>query len=162
MSHSALHGPRIGIGFDFHRFSESGTIVLGGLEIPGIPALDGFSDADVVIHAVMDAVLGAAGEVDMGTLYPGTDETYKDTRSTELARQVVRMVRERGFSIINIDVVLVCSRPRISTWRPQIRASLARVFGIDASCVNLKGKSADRKSRGGDGVEAMAVALLAR
>ncbi len=162
MSQSQFHGPRVGIGFDYHPFSDSGILVLGGLEIPGFSALHGFSDGDVLSHALMDAILGAAGEVDRGTLYPDTDETYKETPSIELARQVVRMVRERGFCIVNIDAVLVCTRPRISTWRPRIRTSLARAVGIDTTCVNLKGKSGMKRDRQEDGVEATAVALLAQ
>jgi 2-C-methyl-D-erythritol 2,4-cyclodiphosphate synthase len=151
---------RTGIGFDFHRFSDSGTVVLGGHRIPGCPALSGHSDADVLIHAVMDAVLGAAGEVDIGTLYPDTDEAYRNADSTELARQVVRMVDERGYSIVNIDAVLVCDRPMISTSRPKIRAELAKAFGVETDQVNIKGKTKEDQPGRGDGIEVMAVALL--
>ena len=154
-------GLRTGIGFDYHAFSGSGTIVLGGHRIPGCPALSGHSDADVLIHAVMDAVLGAAGEVDIGTLYPDTDEAYRGADSTELAQQVVRMVRERGFLIVNIDAVLICDRPLISAARPGIRASLAKAFGIETECVNVKGKTREGQKGRGEGVEAMAVVLLA-
>jgi 2-C-methyl-D-erythritol 2,4-cyclodiphosphate synthase len=154
-------GLRTGIGFDFHGFSDSGTIVLGGHRIPGCPALDGHSDADVLLHAVMDAVLGAAGEVDIGTLYPDTDEAFRNADSSELAQQVVQMVRERGFTIINIDAVLICDRPLISAARPRIRASLAKAFGVETECVNVKGKTREGQPGRGEGVEAMAVVLLA-
>ena len=154
-------GLRTGIGFDFHRFRDSGTIVLGGHRIPGCPALEGHSDADVLTHAVMDAILGAAGEVDIGTLYPDTDEAFRGAASTELARQVVEMVAERGFSIVNVDAVLVCDRPRIAAARPKIRAGLAAALSIPADRVNVKGKTREGGDGRGDGVEAMAVALLA-
>ncbi len=155
-------GLRTGIGFDFHRFSTTGTIVLGGHRIDGCPALEGHSDADVLLHAAIDAVLGAAGEVDIGTLYPDTDEAFLNADSSELARQVTRMVQERGFTIVNVDTVLICDRPMISTERPGIRAGLARAFGIDIERVNVKGKTRENEQGRGDGVEAMAVVLLAR
>jgi 2-C-methyl-D-erythritol 2,4-cyclodiphosphate synthase len=152
---------RTGIGFDFHRFSGSGTIVLGGHRIPGCPALEGHSDADVLLHAVMDAVLGAAGEVDIGTLYPDTDEAFRNADSAKLARQVARMAQERGFTIVSVDAVLICDRPLISAARPMIRAGLAKAFGIETDRVNVKGKTREGQSGRGDGVEAMAVVLLA-
>jgi len=161
MKHQPHLGLRTGIGFDFHAFSDTGTIVLGGHRIPGCPALSGHSDADVLIHAVMDAVLGAAGEVDIGTLYPDTDEAFRGADSTELARQVVRMVRERGFAIVNIDAVLICDRPLISAARPGIRAGLAGAFEIETERVNVKGKTREGQPGRGEGVEAMAVVILA-
>jgi len=153
-------GLRTGIGFDFHRFSASGTVVLGGHRIPGCPALIGHSDADVLLHAVIDAVLGAAGEVDLGTLYPDTDEAFRNADSTRLAEQVARLVFEKGFSVVNIDAVLICDRPMISAARPKIRAGLAKAFGIDVERVNVKGKTREGEQGRGDGIEAMAVALL--
>lgn len=153
-------GIRTGIGYDFHRFSDNGTIILGGHRIPGCPALIGHSDADVLIHAVMDAILGAAGEVDIGTLYPDTDEAFRNADSAELARQVVRMIAERGYSIVNIDAVLICDRPIISTVRPGIRASLAAAFGVETSQVNLKGKTREGTKGRGEGVEVIATVLL--
>jgi len=154
-------GMRTGIGFDFHRFSTTGTIILGGHRIDGCPALEGHSDADVLLHAAIDAVLGAAGEVDIGTLYPDTDEAFLNADSSELAGQVTRMVRERGFTIVNMDTVLICDRPMIAAERPGIRAGLARAFAIDIERVNVKGKTRENQAGRGDGVEAMAVVLLA-
>ncbi len=151
---------RVGIGFDFHSFSESGSVVLGGVEVSGCPALIGHSDADVLTHAAMDAVLGAAGEVDIGTLFPDTDESYKDIQSTELARQVARMIREAGFRIVNMDAVLVCDRPSISSNRHKIRSRLAEAFGINASQVNLKGKTSEGIPSRSKGIEATVVVLL--
>jgi 2-C-methyl-D-erythritol 2,4-cyclodiphosphate synthase len=160
---SPFSGPsswRIGLGFDFHRFSDAGTLILGGMPLEGYPALAGHSDADVLVHAAMDAVLGAAGEVDIGTLFPDTDETYLNACSKDLARQVVRIVEEAGFRIVNLDTVLVCDRPMIAPYRPKIRASLAEAFGVDIAQVNVKGKSNEGQSGRGRGIEAMAVALL--
>ncbi len=153
---------RIGFGFDFHRFSDSGTLVLGGCTFRGFPALYGHSDADVLIHAAMDAILGAAGEVDIGTLFPDTDETYLNACSKDLAKQAVRIVREAGFLIVNFDAVLICDRPMIAPYRPKIRSSMAEAFGIDISQVNVKGKTHEGLTGRGEGIEAMVTALLSR
>lgn len=153
---------RVGIGFDFHRFADSGEIVLGGLTIPDCPALDGHSDADVLIHAAMDAVLGAAGEVDIGTLFPDTDDAFRDACSKNLAKQVTRVIVKDGYDLVNLDAVLVCDRPVISQYRPKIRASLAEAFDIDTSQVNVKGKTREGQAGRGDGVEATVVALLVK
>lgn len=153
---------RVGLGFDFHRFSSEGVLVLGGCTIQGYPALLGHSDADVLLHAAMDAVLGAAGEVDIGTLFPDTDEAYRGASSRDLTAQVVRLVTESGFRLVNLDAVLVCDRPLIAPYRPKIRSAMAESFGVDVSQVNLKGKSREGERGRGDGVEAMATALLRR
>ncbi|MHC4945443.1 MAG: 2-C-methyl-D-erythritol 2,4-cyclodiphosphate synthase [Planctomycetota bacterium] len=161
MTGSAAAFPfRVGVGYDFHRFGDSGQIVLGGHTIAGCPRLEGHSDADVLIHAAMDAVLGAAGEVDIGTLFPDTDDAYQGARSAELADQVTRILDEDGFEIVNLDAVLVCDQPMISHHRPKIRSGLAEAFGIDTSQVNLKGKSKEGQEGRGHGVEATVVALL--
>jgi len=160
MSQANTSAFRVGVGYDFHAFSRGGTIVLGGHEIAGCPALQGHSDADVLIHAAMDAVLGAAGEVDIGTLFPNTDEAYRNARSAELAGQVLEMVREAGFGIVNLDAVLICDKPLISPYRPKIRAGLAEAFGLDTNQVNVKGKTTE--GRGSSGVEATVVALLVK
>jgi 2-C-methyl-D-erythritol 2,4-cyclodiphosphate synthase len=161
MSGSASGFPfRVGVGYDFHRFGDSGEIVLGGHTIPGSPRLEGHSDADALIHAAMDAVLGAAGEVDIGTLFPDTDDAYEGANSAELAGQVARIIDEDGFEIVNLDAVLVCDQPMISHHRPKIRAGLAEAFAIDTSQVNVKGKTKEGQEGRGHGVEAMVVALL--
>jgi 2-C-methyl-D-erythritol 2,4-cyclodiphosphate synthase len=150
------------MGFDFHRFSREGHLKLGGFEIQNCPRLKGHSDADALLHAAMDAVLGAAGEVDIGTLFPDTDEAYANADSRDLVRQAVRLVKEKGFSILNLDAVLVCDKPMIAQYRPKIRASLAEAFGIDTEQVNVKGKTNEGTAGRGDGVEAMVVALLVK
>ena len=153
---------RIGLGWDFHTFAESGTAILAGQPVPGCPALSGHGDADVLSHAVIDAVLGAAGEVDMGTLYPDTDEAFRNTPGIELARQVRRLVGERGFRIVGLDAVLVCNRSVIAAARPMIRAGLAQAFEIDTGRVNVRGRdTAAGRPQGDPGLEALAVALLA-
>lgn len=156
----ALPSLRVGLGFDFHRFSTEGTLVLGGCPIRGYPGLLGHSDADVLLHAAMDAVLGAVGEVDIGTLFPDSDETYRGASSRDLAAQVTRLVTEAGFRLVNLDCVLVCDRPLIAPYRPKIRSALALCFGVEASQVNLKGKSKEGEPGRGEGVEAMVVALV--
>lgn len=151
---------RTGIGFDFHRFDKQGEIRIGGSTIPGCPGLIGHSDADVLLHAAMDAVLGAAGEVDIGTLFPDTDDAFADADSVDLTKQVMRMVRENGFELVNLDAVLVCDRPKIAANRHKIRSSMAEALGVDISQINVKGKTTEGSPGRGEGVEAMVTVLV--
>jgi len=160
MTIEAYPSLKIGLGYDFHRYSDAGNVVLGGFEIEDSPALIGHSDADVLTHAVMDSILGAAGESDIGELFPDTDETYKGACSVDLAGQVMRMIREKGFEIVNIDAVVICDRPKISKWKLEIRSSLAQALDLNISMINLKGKTNEGLMGRESGVEVQAVALL--
>lgn len=155
---------RVGLGWDRHRLVEGRRLVLGGLEIPHDRGLAGHSDADVLLHAAMDAVLGAAGEDDIGTLFPDRDPAHAGADSAALVRRVMRRVHARGFQVVSLDAVLVAEQPRIAPHRPAIRARLAALFGTDPQRVNVKAKTAEGIGAAGRGevMEATVVALLRR
>jgi 2-C-methyl-D-erythritol 2,4-cyclodiphosphate synthase len=151
---------RIGNGYDVHRTASGRPLFLGGVCIPGGPGLDGHSDADVVLHALMDALLGATGQSDIGVLFPNTDDEYKGVASGQLVRVV--MSRLDGWSVVNADVTLVSERPKVSPYRDEIRSSIAKLLEIDVSRVGFKATT--REGLGaigqGEGMEAYAVVLL--
>jgi 2-C-methyl-D-erythritol 2,4-cyclodiphosphate synthase len=154
---------RIGFGYDSHRFGGSGRcLVLGGVEFPGENALAGHSDADVLIHAVIDSLLGAAALGDIGSHFPDTDEKWRGADSAALLSAVAAEVRAAGYGIGNIDVTVVCERPRIGGKVPAIRERLAGIMGIGMGDVSVKGKTNERMDDigAGLGIEAHAVCLL--
>jgi 2-C-methyl-D-erythritol 2,4-cyclodiphosphate synthase len=153
---------RVGNGYDIHRFRESGTLRLGGIEVPDAPQLDGHSDGDALIHAIIDALLGAAGEGDIGRHFPPGDPSTEGIDSRELLTRVVRLVVARGFRVHNVDTTLIAERPRLGTHLPAMRDSLARCLGVSASSVNVKATTNERLGGLGSGeaIAAMAVALL--
>lgn len=157
-------GMRAGTGYDLHRLVSGRPLLLGGVRVPGEVGALGHSDADVVCHAVTDAVLGAAGAGDIGRHFPDTDPAWKDAASVPLLEASVRLVGARGFAIVNVDVTVVLERPKIAGHVPEIQASLARALGIDPSRVSVKGKTnegLDAVGRG-EAIAAHAVALLRR
>jgi 2-C-methyl-D-erythritol 2,4-cyclodiphosphate synthase len=129
---------RIGVGFDVHRLKTGRRLILGGVEIPFEKGLAGHSDADVLAHAVCDAVLGAAGLGDIGVHFPDTDERYAGADSIELLRQVVAMAAERGLTPKNVDTVVIAERPKLAPHTGEIRKRLAGVLGLDEEFVNVK------------------------
>ena len=129
---------RSGLGYDCHRFAEGRRLVLGGVEIPSERGLVGHSDADVLTHAIIDALLGAAALGDIGEHFPDTDPQYKDSDSIELLRRVVEMLRERGFAIGNIDATVVLERPAVAPAREEIRRSLADALETGVERVSVK------------------------
>jgi 2-C-methyl-D-erythritol 2,4-cyclodiphosphate synthase len=153
---------RIGLGFDAHRFADGGRLVLGGVEIPFDRGLQGHSDADVLAHAVTDAVLGAAGLGDIGTHFPASDETWRDASSLVFLERAVAMTRDAGYSVTSVDGVVVCEAPAIAPHRDEIRKWLAGALGCDASAVSVKGTTTDHMgfTGRGEGIAAMAVVLL--
>ncbi len=153
---------RIGTGFDAHAFSEGRKLVLGGVEIQGSPGLVGHSDADVLSHAVADAILGAIGEGDLGKHFPPNDPRYKDASSLAILSQVARMMADKGYRIENIDCTVVCEEPRISPHSPVMEAKIADALGISSDAVNVKGTSTDGLGFTGrkEGIAAMASACL--
>ena len=153
---------RIGTGFDAHAFSEKRKLVLGGVEIQGCPGLVGHSDADVLSHAVADAILGAIGEGDLGKHFPPNDPKYKDISSLEILSQVARMMADKGYHIENIDCTVVCEEPRISPHSPAMEAKIADALGISSEAVNVKGTSTEGLGFTGrkEGITAMASACL--
>ena len=155
---------RSGIGWDSHRLVEGRPFVLGGVRVADAPrGLEGHSDADVLTHAVIDALLGAAGLGDIGLHFPDSDERWKDADSIELLRAVVELLRSEGLSPLHIDATVVCEAPRLSPYRDEMRASLASAVGLPAAAVNVKFTTAERMGfiGRGEGVAAMAVATVA-
>ena len=153
---------RIGTGFDTHTFSEERKLVLGGVEIQGCPGLAGHSDADVLSHAVADAVLGAIGEGDLGKHFPPNDPKYKDASSLAILSQVARMMEDKGYRIENIDCTVVCEEPRISPHSSAMEEKIADALGISSDAVNVKGTSTEGLGFTGrkEGIAAMASACL--
>jgi 2-C-methyl-D-erythritol 2,4-cyclodiphosphate synthase len=153
---------RTGLGIDTHAFAPGRPLVLGGVRIPHDEGLAGHSDADVLTHAIIDALLGAAGLGDIGGHFPDTDPGFKDADSVELLRTVVAELHERGFSIGNVDVTVVLERPKLSPHRDAIRATLASALGLPPDAVNVKATTGEGLGfvGRGEGAAAMAVATV--
>ncbi len=155
---------RIGQGFDVHAFASGRKLILGGVHIPHEQGLAGHSDADVLAHAICDALLGAAGLGDIGQLFPDSDEQWKGADSMELLTQVVAEVRHAGWSIVNVDATVIAQAPRLAPFIPRMRGRLGQVLGLSESSVSIKATTTERLGFAGrgEGVAAMAVALLGR
>ncbi len=151
-----------GIGYDSHRLTRGRRLILGGVEIPGELGLEGHSDADVLTHAVIDALLGAAGLGDIGEHFPDTDERYRDADSLELLANIVEKVGGAGLRIENIDCTVVMERPKLGAHRAEIRGLLARVLGLELERVNVKASTGEGIGfvGRGEGVAALAVASV--
>ena len=129
---------RIGHGYDVHRLTQGRDLILGGVKIPYDLGLDGHSDADVLLHAVMDALLGAAGLGDIGRHFPDTDPKYKGISSMLLLREVGEKIRAAGFSVGNIDVTMIAQKPKLKDFIPQMQENIASALGVDPGRVNVK------------------------
>jgi 2-C-methyl-D-erythritol 2,4-cyclodiphosphate synthase len=151
-----------GLGYDCHRFAQGRRLVLGGVELDAVRGLEGHSDADVLTHAVIDALLGAAALGDIGQHFPDTDERYRDADSLELLRATVRMLDERGLSVAHIDATVVIERPAVAPFRDRIRASLAEALGIAIEHVSVKATRGEGMGFVGreEGAAALAVATV--
>ncbi|MFN8639553.1 MAG: 2-C-methyl-D-erythritol 2,4-cyclodiphosphate synthase [Dehalococcoidia bacterium] len=152
----------MGNGYDIHRFRAEGILRLGGVEIEGAPLLDGHSDGDALIHAIIDALLGAAGEGDIGQHFPPGDPAWAGIDSRELLQRVGRLLAANGFTVTNIDAVVIAERPRLGPRITQMRESIARTLDIESSRVNVKATTNEGLDALGSGqaIAAMAVALL--
>ena len=155
---------RVGIGLDAHALDRAVPLVLGGVEFPGEPGLAGHSDGDVVAHALIDALLGAAGLGDIGSLFPSGDPAWKGASSLDLLVRAYETVRDAGFDLVNADCVLVGERPRIQAVREEMRARLAEALGVDPAQIAVRATTTDRLgfTGRGEGLAAQAVALVAR
>ncbi|HIX31432.1 MAG TPA: 2-C-methyl-D-erythritol 2,4-cyclodiphosphate synthase [Firmicutes bacterium] len=153
---------RIGHGYDVHRLTEGRPLILGGVEIPYEKGLLGHSDADVLLHAVMDALLGAAALGDIGHLFPDNDDAYLNISSMVLLEQTARRLRGAGYAPGNIDATVVAQRPKIAPYIPQMRENIARVLQIPTDQVNVKGTTEEKLGFTGDGsgIAAHAVCLI--
>jgi len=155
---------RIGTGYDLHRLADGRRLVLAGVEVPFEKGPVGHSDGDVVCHAVTDAILGAAAAGDIGRHFPDTDPRWKDAAGLDLLDRAVTVVRERGYRVENVDVVVVLERPKIGPHAAEIQRRVADVLGVDADAVSVKGKTnegVDAVGRG-EAIAAYAVVLLKR
>ncbi|OGL39788.1 MAG: 2-C-methyl-D-erythritol 2,4-cyclodiphosphate synthase [Candidatus Schekmanbacteria bacterium RIFCSPHIGHO2_02_FULL_38_11] len=147
---------RFGIGYDVHPFEEGRKLVLAGIEIPYEKGLSGHSDADVLSHAICDAMLGAAGQEDIGVHFPDNDEKYKNISSLILIKKVKEIVEKKGFIINNIDTVIITQEPRLADYRARMRENLANALDIPQSRLNIKATTPERLGSFGRG-EGMAV-----
>ena len=153
---------RIGHGYDVHRLTEGRKLILGGVEIPWEKGLLGHSDADVLVHAVMDALTGAARLGDIGKLFPDTDPAYAGISSLKLLAEVGRLMGEKGFSVVNIDATLLAQAPKVGPYRAQMAENMAAALKIDPEQVNVKATTEEKLGYIGDGsgMAAHAVVLL--
>jgi 2-C-methyl-D-erythritol 2,4-cyclodiphosphate synthase len=154
---------RTGIGWDSHRFKAGRALILGGVTFPDAElGLDGHSDADVLTHAIMDALLGAAGMDDIGEHFPDSDGAYKDADSIELLREVLHELRARGLRVVHVDTTVLMERPKLGPHRAEIREHLAAVLGLERASVNVKASTGEGMGFVGrlEGVAALAVATI--
>ena len=154
--------PRIGQGYDVHRLTEGRALVLGGVTVPYEKGLLGHSDADVVLHALMDALLGAAALGDIGRLFPDSDGRYRGADSRALLREVARRLGEEGFTVGNVDVTLVAQRPKVAPYVPEMRRNIASDLGVDLDAVSVKATTEEGLgfTGAGEGMAAQAAALI--
>lgn len=159
---ASLPALRIGQGFDVHAFAEGRPLILGGVTIPHPRGLLGHSDADVLLHAITDALLGAAGQGDIGRLYPDSDARFKDADSRVLLRGAYQAVVEAGWRVVNVDATIITQAPKITPHAAAMCANIAADLAIDAAAVNIKGKTSERLGFTGreEGIAAQAVVLL--
>lgn len=153
---------RIGHGYDVHKFAENRKLILGGIEIPYEFGLLGHSDADVLVHAIMDSLLGAAALGDIGKLFPDTDEKYKGADSMLLLKEVCRVLADNGYSIVNIDSTVIAQKPKLKPYINTMRENIASVCGVDVSCVSVKATTEEKLGFTGrlEGISAHAVCLI--
>lgn len=153
---------RIGHGYDVHRLVEERKLILGGVDVPYERGLLGHSDADVLTHAVMDALLGAAALGDIGRHFPDTDPAYKGADSLKLLDHVMELLRQKGWKVGNVDATIIAQRPKLADFIPEMRDNLARHMGVEADQVNVKATTEEKLgfTGSGEGIAVHAVALL--
>ena len=155
---------RVGHGYDVHRLVEGRALILGGVPVPFDRGLLGHSDADVLTHAVMDALLGAAALGDIGKLFPDSDAAYAGADSIALLERVTALLREHGWQVGNVDATVVAQTPKLAPYIPEMRRRLAEAMGLDVDCVSVKATTEERLgfTGSGEGMAAHAVALIER
>ena len=153
---------KIGLGYDIHRLVEDRDLIIGGIKIPYEKGLLGHSDADVLIHAIIDALLGAANLADIGTLFPDTDPKYKDANSIMLLKNVIELVKEKGYKINNIDSNIIAQAPKMMPHIPKMKTTLAKAMDIDIESISIKAKTKEKLDSVGEklAIETNAVVLL--
>ena len=153
---------RIGVGYDVHRFAAGRPLVLGGVTVPFPKGLEGHSDADVLLHAICDALLGAAGEGDIGNHFPDTDPRYKNENSLRLLAATVRIIHAKGLSVANLDSTIFAEAPKLHSFRKEMQRNIARTIGVKPACINVKATTTEGLGNigKGEGIAAMCVVLL--
>jgi len=153
---------RAGIGFDVHGFADGRALVLGGVAIPGARGLLGHSDADVLCHAIADAILGAAALGDLGQHFPSSEERWKDAASTELLARAAEIASDAGFAVISVDATILLEQPALAPYRDEMRKSVAACLGLDVGAVSIKATTTDGLGLigRGEGAAALAVATV--
>ena len=151
---------RIGHGYDVHRFADGRKLIIGGIDIPHTRGLDGHSDADVLVHAIMDALLGAACERDIGKHFPDSDDSYKNISSLLLAEKVGQLLSTKGYSVVNIDATVIAEEPKLSRYIPEMISNISKIFKTDS--INIKATTEEGLGFTGarDGIAAHAVCLI--
>ena len=155
---------KVGIGYDIHRLVDDRKLILGGIEIPYLKGLLGHSDADVLLHSICDALLGAVGDGDIGEHFPDTDPKYQDISSIELLKIVVDSVRKKGYEITNVDAVIIAQEPALLPFKKQIRQKVAQALGLSEECVGIKAKTSEGLGELGrkEAIACYAVAMLTK
>lgn len=155
---------RVGHGYDVHRLKTGRALILGGVTIPYDLGLDGHSDADVLTHAIMDALLGAAAAGDIGKLFPDNDEAFRGSYSLELLRRVKQHLEEKNYKIVNVDATIVAQAPKLSPYRETMRENLAKVMEVDVEQVSVKATTEEHLgfTGRGEGIAAHAICLIER
>ncbi len=155
---------RIGNGYDVHRLVAGRKLILGGVDIPHSTGLDGHSDADALLHALCDALLGAVGAGDIGAHFPDTDPQWKGISSMVLLEQVSALCRDRGFAVSNIDTIIVAQKPKLASFLPDMKKNIAQAMSIDIGQINIKATTTEKLGFTGkeEGIAAYAVALLSK
>lgn len=155
---------RMGHGYDVHRLTEGRDLILGGVKIPYEKGLLGHSDADVLIHALLDAILGALGQGDIGRHFPDNDERYKGISSMILAKHVAQILKNSGYYLSNIDITVIAQRPKLAPYISEMRENIASVFSLEATRVNIKATTEEGLgfTGSGEGISAHAVCIIAK
>ena len=153
---------RVGMGYDVHKLVEDRKLILGGVEIPYEKGLLGHSDADVLLHAIMDALLGAAALGDIGRHFPDTDERYRGISSVRLLAYVDQLLEENGYSVGNIDATIIAQKPKMASYIPKMRENIANTLGLELNQVNIKATTEEGLgfTGSGEGISAQAVCIL--
>ncbi len=153
---------RIGIGFDVHAFAENRKLILGGVDIPFEKGLAGHSDADVLVHAICDALLGSISAGDIGVHFPNTDPKYKDANSLDLLKEVYRLIESKGYSLGNVDAMIAAEKPKLSSYIPTMKSNIAAVLKTDVEDVSIKATTTEKLGFAGreEGIFAFATVII--
>ena len=159
-----LYNMRIGNGYDVHRLVEGRKLIIGGVDIPHFLGLDGHSDADVLVHALCDALLGVIGAGDIGAYFPDTDAKWKGISSLLLLKEVVNMCRVKGFELANADSVIVAEKPKLASHLPEMKKNIASILGVEIDQINIKATTTEKLGFAGreEGIAAYAVVLMVK